>query len=69
MGNNPKIIKGGKFKDERGLIRFVNDFHFENIKRFYLIKHPDTKFVRAYQGHQLESKYFYPVSGSFVIAW
>jgi dTDP-4-dehydrorhamnose 3,5-epimerase len=69
MENKPKIIKGGKFNDERGLIRFVNDFHFKDIKRFYLIKHPDTNVVRAWQSHQFESKYFYPVSGRFVVAW
>ncbi len=65
----PKIIKGGHFEDHRGIMRFVNDFHCEGIKRFYFIKHPDTTFVRAWQGHQFEKKYFYPISGSFVIAW
>lgn len=65
----PRIIKGNFFKDNRGILRFVNDFNFEGIKRFYLIKHPDTSFVRAWQGHQYENKYFYPVNGSFVVAW
>ncbi len=67
--DTPQVIKGGFFEDNRGIMRFVNDFHCEGIKRFYFIKHPDISFVRAWQGHQFEKKYFYPISGSFVIAW
>lgn len=69
MTDKPIIIKGGTFSDPRGSMRFVNDFQFKDIKRFYFIKHPDTVVVRAWQGHQFERKYFYPVSGSFVVAW
>lgn len=65
----PCIIKGGAFVDPRGSMRFVNDFRFGDVKRFYFIKHPDTSVVRAWQGHQFEKKYFYPISGSFVVAW
>lgn len=69
MIEKPTIIKGGIFSDERGSMRFVNDFRFDDVKRFYFIKHPDTSVVRAWQGHQFEKKYFYPISGSFVVAW
>jgi dTDP-4-dehydrorhamnose 3,5-epimerase-like enzyme len=69
MLEKPKVIKGGSYNDHRGVIRFVNDFCFDNIKRFYFIKHPDTSTVRAWQGHPFEKKYFYPISGSFIIAW
>jgi len=69
MPEQPTIIKGGTFTDKRGSMRFVNDFHFEEVKRFYLIKHPDTSIVRAWQGHRLGKKYFFPVAGSFVVAW
>lgn len=69
MSEKPEIIKGGMFSDERGIIRFVNDFKFNGVKRFYLIKHTATEKVRAWQGHQFETKYFYPVSGSFIVAW
>ena len=68
MHDQPTIIKGGTFSDERGQIRFVNDFHFNDVKRFYFIKHPNTDFIRAWQGHQFEKKYFYSISGSFVLA-
>ena len=69
MIEKPALIKGGIFFDERGSIRFVNDFGFEGIKRFYFIKHQDTSVIRAWQGHQFEKKYFFPISGSFVVAW
>lgn len=69
MQEQPTIIKGGDFSDHRGSMRFVNDFHLEDVKRFYFIKHTDTSTIRAWQGHQTEKKYFYPVSGSFIVAW
>ena len=65
----PRIIKGGHFSDHRGDMRFVNDFEFDDIARFYFIKHKDEKFIRAWQGHEFEKKYFYPITGSFIIAW
>ena len=69
MTEVPRIIKGGIHKDQRGIIRFVNDFRFREVVRFYTIRHPDVDTVRAWQGHRLEAKWFYPLSGSFVIAW
>lgn len=65
----PHVIEGGIFTDERGIIKFVNDFTFEGIRRFYTIHHKDTSIVRAWQAHMLESKYFYVLSGAFQIAW
>lgn len=69
MIEKPTILKGGIFSDPRGSMRFVNDFCFGDVKRFYFIKHQDTSVIRAWQGHQFEKKYFYPISGSFVVAW
>jgi dTDP-4-dehydrorhamnose 3,5-epimerase len=69
MIQTPTVTEGGTFVDQRGIMRFVNDFRFEDIKRFYFIKHTDIHIVRAWQGHQAEKKYFYPISGSFAIAW
>lgn len=69
MTEKPTIIHGGIFSDERGSMRFVNDFRFDDVKRFYFIKHTDTSVIRAWQGHQFEKKYFYPISGSFIVAW
>ncbi len=66
--NKPYLIPGATFTDQRGTLRFVNDFHFENVKRFYLIENQPAGFVRAWQGHKLESKFFYVISGQFRIA-
>jgi len=62
-----RLIEGNSFSDHRGIIRFVNDFNFDGIKRFYTIQHKDTKTIRAWQGHKLETKYFYVAKGSFLI--
>ena len=61
------IIEGGKFKDDRGEIRFVNDFDMTEVKRFYTIFHPDTSIIRAWQGHKIEKRWFTAVKGSFKI--
>jgi len=64
--NIPYLIKGSSFTDERGKISFVNDFEFNNVKRFYIIKH-FNKTIRAWQGHQKEEKYFYAITGTFLV--
>ena len=64
-----RIIKGGIFNDERGSLRFVNDFSLSNFKRFYLVKNKNTNLIRAWQGHKKEIKVFYPTKGSFIISW
>jgi dTDP-4-dehydrorhamnose 3,5-epimerase len=62
-----KVILGGQYMDERGTISFVNDFDMTVIKRFYILQHPDINIVRAWQGHKIENKWFYCVSGSFLL--
>lgn len=63
----PKIIQGGNFSDHRGTISYVNDFSFEGIERFYIISNSDENPIRAWQGHKLDAKNFYCLSGSFKI--
>ena len=63
------LIKGNIHTDLRGTLRFVNDFNFKGVKRFYCIQHHDTEVIRAWQGHQKETKYFYVTKGSFIINW
>jgi dTDP-4-dehydrorhamnose 3,5-epimerase len=64
-----KAIKGGFHTDNRGTLRFVNDFDLKSVRRFYIIQHPDTSVIRAWQGHEIETKWFFPLKGSFVVAW
>ena len=65
----PEIIQGNIHTDQRGNIRFVNDFKFENVKRFYIITHSDIDVIRAWQGHQKETKYLYVAKGAFSVNW
>lgn len=67
MSNSIQLIEGGTHSDERGMITFVNNFDLTNAVRFYRISHPTTSIVRAWQGHQKESKWFHCYQGSFLI--
>lgn len=62
-----KIIYGANFSDHRGTISYVNDFSFRDIERFYIISNSDQNPIRAWQGHKLDAKNFYCLSGSFKI--
>jgi len=63
---NCKIIDGGTYVDDRGPLRFVNDFNFEGVKRFYQVENHERGFIRAWHGHKKEGKYVYVARGS---AW
>ncbi|MGO1245738.1 WxcM-like domain-containing protein [Sphingobacterium sp. JB170] len=60
-------IPGGIAKDERGQIRFVNEFDMSLVKRFYVIKNVDTELIRGWRAHQIEQRWFYVLSGAFEI--
>lgn len=64
---HPAIIQGGDFHDARGTMRFVNGFDMSQIKRMYIIEHPDITIVRAWQAHQREQKWFFVLEGMFHI--
>jgi dTDP-4-dehydrorhamnose 3,5-epimerase-like enzyme len=62
-----KIINGGISVDDRGSVRFVNDFDFGDVKRFYQVENHSRGFIRAWHGHKKEGKYVYVTSGSALI--
>ena len=62
-----KLIKGNIHKDFRGAIYYNNDFNAQEVKRIYLIENRDTEFVRAWQGHKIEQRWFSAIQGSFEI--
>lgn len=62
-----RLINGGISVDDRGSVRFVNDFNFEGVKRFYQVENHDNNFIRAWHGHEKEGKYVYVASGSILI--
>ena len=64
---NPKIISGNCHSDPRGSLFYNNDFDASAIKRFYIIENQNVDFIRAWQGHKIEQRWFSAVQGSFKI--
>lgn len=64
----PYIIEGGLAVDDRGDLAFVNDFHFEGVKRFYMVSNHRAGFVRAWHAHRHEAKYVIAVQGAAIVA-
>lgn len=62
-----KLVTGNHRVDERGILTFNNDFDASAVKRIYFIENRDTQFVRAWQGHKIERRWFTALSGSFEI--
>jgi dTDP-4-dehydrorhamnose 3,5-epimerase len=62
-----KLINGGVSVDDRGSVRFVNDFNFNGVKRFYQVETHSKGFIRAWHGHKKEGKYVYVVNGSALV--
>lgn len=63
----PKIIKGDSHTDTRGTLFYNNDFEASAIKRIYVIENNGTDFIRAWQGHKIEQRWFSAIKGSFKI--
>ncbi|MBI4049939.1 MAG: hypothetical protein HY398_00650 [Candidatus Doudnabacteria bacterium] len=62
------ILTGDSIVDEYGAIRFVNDFDFKNVKRFYQMQTNRVGGVRAWMGSKTADTYIYVPSGSAEIA-
>lgn len=67
MSEVPFLIKGGLASDDRGTVRFVNDFHFEGVKRFYVLENWRPGFVRAWHGHLKEAKWVTVTRGAALV--
>lgn len=61
------IIQGGTASDHRGSIRFVNEFDMTQVKRFYILENKDTELVRGWRAHRIEQRWFYVLSGAFIL--
>lgn len=64
MEKNIEIYNGQQFIDDRGILRFVNDFDFKNVRRFYQVQNHNKGFIRAWHGHKIEEKYVYVAKGT-----
>jgi dTDP-4-dehydrorhamnose 3,5-epimerase len=65
--NEIKILNGGLSIDDRGSVKFVNDFNFIGVKRFYQVENHRQGFIRAWHGHKKEGKYVYVTNGTALI--
>jgi dTDP-4-dehydrorhamnose 3,5-epimerase len=59
--------QGAVYADDRGFLRFVNDFDFSNVKRFYQVENHKKGFIRAWHGHEKEGKYVYVPKGTALV--
>ena len=67
MNRDITLIKGGIAVDDRGSLRFANEFHFEGVKRFYQVENYRRGFIRAWHGHEREGKYVWVSCGSALV--
>lgn len=63
----PSLIQGNCHQDERGSLKYNNDFNALEIKRIYTIENVDIQIKRGWQGHKVEQRWFSVVSGKFSI--
>ena len=62
------IFEGKKHEDERGIITFNNEFDASEIKRIYTIENNSLDFIRGWQGHKVEQRWFAAMKGEFEIS-
>ena len=67
MSQALNILQGGKAVDDRGFVSFVNEFNFDDVKRFYQVVNHNNAFIRAWHGHISEAKYVYVPSGAAIV--
>ena len=63
----PTLISGNCHQDQRGQLFYNNDFDASSIKRIYVIENHSVDFVRAWQGHKIEQRWFSTLQGRFKI--
>jgi dTDP-4-dehydrorhamnose 3,5-epimerase len=62
-----EILEGRIMADDRGTVRFINDFDFANVRRFYQVENHRSGYIRAWHAHVRECKYVYVVTGAALI--
>lgn len=62
------ILTGHRYEDARGIITYNNEFDASLIKRIYTNENYSTEFIRGWQGHKIEQRWFACVKGSFEVS-
>lgn len=63
----PTVIAGTCHADTRGKVFYNNNFNASKVKRIYVIENILLEFIRAWQGHKIEQRWFSVINGSFRI--
>ncbi|WP_231427783.1 WxcM-like domain-containing protein [Pedobacter sp. Leaf250] len=61
------LLQGKSHKDDRGILTFNNEFDASGITRIYTIENHSPTFIRGWQGHKIEQRWFACMNGSFEI--
>jgi dTDP-4-dehydrorhamnose 3,5-epimerase-like enzyme len=64
----PQKITGGRFVDDRGFLKALIFPEGFVPKRLYSVNNWRTNFIRAWHGHQLESKLIFMSKGAGIVA-
>jgi dTDP-4-dehydrorhamnose 3,5-epimerase-like enzyme len=64
---NPILIKGNFHQDNRGTLKYNNDFDVSQIKRVYTIENVNVQIKRGWQGHKIEQRWFSAIVGAFQV--
>ncbi len=63
----PNLILGNCHQDQRGILKYNNQFDASKVKRMYLIQNATREFNRGWQGHKIEQRWFSAMTGKFTI--
>lgn len=66
--SEPKIMEGGVFVDERGIVSFVNEFDFQGVERSYIVCSHRPGQPRGWVGHKRDEKWFWVIKGTSLIS-
>lgn len=61
-------IEGDCAIDDRGKLKFCNDFDMKSVRRFYTVSNHSAQFIRAWHAHEYEAKFVYVSAGAAMIA-
>lgn len=67
MKNNLNTKDVQTFVDDRGFLRFCNEFDLSRYVRFYDVCNFKSNFIRAWHGHKIESKAVIVREGSAMV--
>ncbi len=67
MNTQPRLIKGSLAVDDRGELAFINELDLIDVRRFYLVRNYEARYVRAWHAHRTEGKYVTVLSGAALL--